>query len=136
LDGYAMNLSWPENRSRKVVWYEFAGDRVVRSRQGEEAGSYLFMEASPERTRRVMSKRNERAVQPLDQRRVAGNEAKFQPSRFLRLISSRAGREWVCANENVKTYLLCQVEINEMEIWLGAGPARREDVPLKIIQKI
>jgi hypothetical protein len=98
--------------------------------------SLLEMEALPERTRRVMSKRIERTVQALDQHRVAANEADFQPSRFHRLISSRAGEEWAYANKDVKAYFLCQVEPNEMEIWLGAGPARREDVPLKIIQKI
>jgi hypothetical protein len=38
--------------------------------------------------------------------------------------------------QDVDTLFLCQVETNEMKIWLGAEPARREDVSQRTIQKI
>jgi hypothetical protein len=151
LDGYALNLIWPENRSVQAVRYEFAGDRVIRSCLADDPGSYLFqvntfsnrtdaglqaMEALPERTRRVMSGRMRRTIQALDPHGDNSRDANFQPSHFFRLITSQAGREWAYANKDVKAHFLCQVKPNEMEIWLGAGPAGREDAPLKIIQKI
>ena len=151
LDGYALNLIWPRSHSVDSVRYEFAGDRVLRSYLPQEPGSFLFqvntfsnrtdaslqaMETLPERTRRVMSGRMRRTVQALDHRGVMAANGNLQPSRFFRLVTSRTGREWAYANKDVKAYFLCQVKPNEMEIWLGAGPARREDVPLKIIQKM
>jgi hypothetical protein len=151
LDGYAMNLCWPENQSVKAVRCEFAGDRVITSRLPETPGSFSFqvnvfsdrgdaslleMEALPERTMQVMTKRVDRTVQALDRHKAISKKATIQPGRFFRLITSRAGGEWAYANKNVKAYFLCQVKPKEIEIWLGAGPAGREDVPLKMIQKI
>jgi hypothetical protein len=83
-----------------------------------------------------MSRRVDRKVQVLDKINAPANGTSLQTRHFFRLVTSRARREWAYANKDVKAYFLCQVKPDEMEIWLGAGPAGREDIPQRIIQKI
>jgi hypothetical protein len=151
LDGYAMNIIWPKNRFVNADRYEFAGDRVIGSRLDGEPGSYLFqvnyfsdrtdsslqaMEALPRHSQRVLSRRIDRTVQALQNHKANTSRAGLKTRDFFRLITSKAGGNWAYANKDVKAYFLCQVGPDEMEIWLGAGPAGREDVPLRISQKI
>jgi hypothetical protein len=151
MDGYAMNLIWQEDRNIKAARYEFTGNRIIKSCLADDHGSYLFqvnyfsdrtdtslrmMEALSERGERAMSKRVDRTVQALNKINAQANGTSLQTRHFFRLVTSRAGREWAYANKDVKAYFLCQVKPDEMEIWLGAGPAGREDIPQRIIQKI
>jgi len=151
LDGYAMNLIWQEGRNIKAARYEFAGNLIIKSCLADDNGSYLFqvnnfsdrtntsmrvMEALSERTERAMSKRVDRTVQVLDKINASANGTSLHTRHFFRLVASRAGREWAYANKDVKAYFLCQAKPDEMEIWLGAGPAGREDIPERIIQRI
>jgi hypothetical protein len=150
-DGYAMNLILPENQVVHATRYEFAGDRVIKSRLSNDPDSFLFqvnyfsdrvdaslqeMEALPKRSNRVMKKRVERTIQVLQNHKALADRTGLQMRHFFRLVTSRAGREWAYANRDVKAYFLCQVKQDAMEIWLGAGPAGREDVPQKITQKL
>jgi hypothetical protein len=151
IDGYAMSFIWPDNQTVKAARYEFAGDRVIKNSLADDPGSFLFqvnyfsdrtdstlqaMEALSERRKRVMSKRVDRTVHTFQNHKPFVVGAGPQTSHFFRLITSREGREWAYANKDVKAYFLCQIKPDEMEIWLGAGPAGREDVPPKIIQEI
>jgi hypothetical protein len=151
IDGYAMNLIWPENRTIQAARYEFAGDRVIKKSLAHEQGSFLFqvnifsdrtdaslqaMEALSERSKSTMSKRLDRTVQALQNYKARENGARLQMDHFFRLIQSRAGRAWAYANKDVKAYFLCRVKPDEMEIWLGAGPARRGELPQTISQKL
>jgi hypothetical protein len=151
LDGYAMNLVWPENQTVRAARYEFAGDRVIKSDLAGNPGSFLFhvntfsdrtdaglqaMEALPGRTNYAMSKRIDRTIQALEAIRLIAKGAGLQPRHLFRLITSRAGGKWAYANKDVKAYFLSQVKPNELEIWLGTGPAGREYIPLKINQQI
>jgi hypothetical protein len=147
IDGYAMNMIWLDNQTVRAARYEFAGNQVIKSSLDDEPGSFLFqvnyfsdrtdatlraMEALSPRSERVMSERIDRTAQALQNPDAFANDAGFQMRYFYRLLTSREGREWAYANKDVKAHFLCQVEPDEMEIWLGAGPAGREDVPLKI----
>lgn len=150
-DGCAMNIIWLENQTVKAARYEFIADRVIKSCLKSDPGSFLFqvnyfsdrtdatlqsIESLPERPKRVMKKRVDRTVQALQNYHARADENGLKTGHFFRLITSRAGKEWAYANKDVKAHFLCQIEQDEMEIWLGAGPAGREDIPQKIIQKI
>jgi hypothetical protein len=151
MDGYAMNLIWPENQTVKAARYEFAGERVIASYLANDPGSFLFqvhtfsdrtdvsllgMEALSERGRRARSKRIDRTARALQNYKSRTHGTELQTNHFFHLITSRTGREWAYANKDLKVYFLCQVKSDEMEIWLGAGPAGREDDPRRITQKI
>jgi len=150
-DGYAMNLILPEDTIVRATRYELAGDRVIKSYLPPETDKFLFqvnyfsdradvclqkMESLTKHSDIVMKKRVERTIQALENYKSRANGTGLQMSHFYRLIASRAGGDWAYANKDVKAHFLCQVEPDKMEIWLGAGPARRADAPLKISQKI
>ena len=93
IDGYALNLIWTVNQTVNSARYEFTGDRVIKSCLAEHPGSYLFqvntfsdrtdagllaIEALPERTTRVMSRRIDRTVQALDYQKAVANGSDFK----------------------------------------------------------
>ena len=151
IDGYALNQIWHEDHKVYSARHEFAGNRLVKSILSEQPDTYLFqvnyfsdrsdaglleMESLPSRMIAVMKKRVERTKKALHDQKADFSQIETAQKTFFRLITSRTGRSWAYANKDVKGYFICQAQPEELEIWLGAGPADRDEVPLKFFQKV
>jgi hypothetical protein len=51
---------------------------------------------------------------------------------LLNMLTSRACGKWAYANQHVKDYFICHQTPTETELWLGAGPAFKNDLPTVI----
>lgn len=142
-DGYALNVISSREGGVHANKYEFAADRLLQGKLGEQPGSYLFqanifsqrrdasflaLESLPEDERRSYERRMARTQRALQRGQVDGEDASL--GFFFDLLASRTGGDWAYANPDVKAYFVERVSPDEMEVWLGPGPALRGEKPL------
>jgi hypothetical protein len=89
---------------------------------GTAAAASDLENIQPER-RRVLERRVVRTGRAL--RALAQSEDRV--SGFSRLLASRVGGEFAYANPSVKAHFLCRMAQAQTQIWVGPGPAIRED---------
>jgi hypothetical protein len=146
VDGYALTAVQRNSSTVSAKIIEFAGDKVNMSSLADSAGSYLFQvnlvsnKSDPiamsyqeidEENRRYYNDRVDRTNRVMKSIKPPPNSLRW----FFRLIASRLGGDGAYANEYVKSYFIYKMSINEVEIWIGAGPALIGDNPTVITQK-
>ncbi|MEW5868359.1 MAG: hypothetical protein AB1894_03730 [Chloroflexota bacterium] len=142
-DGYALNVVTSGEGVVRASKYEFAADRLLQGHLDEQPGSYLFqvnifsqrqdasllaLENLPQDERCSYEQRMARTQQALQRGQADGKDGSL--GFFFNLLASRSGGEWAYANPDVKAYFVDRVSPDEMEIWLGPGPALRGEKPL------
>jgi len=137
-DGYALSSISRTPAGLRGDLTEFIADTVLSTSLPETPGGSLFkvntlsnqavlaapgLEDLRPARRRVLERRvvrTARALRALDpsEDRITG---------FSRLLSSRVGGEFAYANPSVKAHFLCRMTEKQAQIWVGPGPAIRED---------
>jgi len=142
-DGYALNIVYSKEGQVHAKKVEFASNLIFPYLLGETPGEFLFqvnvfsqrqrldllkLENISLESRKAFEQRIRRTKRVLKCREPevsSSGELRF----FYELLASRAGGEWAYANADLKAYFLNRVSQTEMEIWLGPGPALRNEQP-------
>ncbi|MCI0399585.1 MAG: hypothetical protein L0332_21965 [Chloroflexi bacterium] len=138
VDSYALTAVRQVDGRVAATKIEFAGDEALVTHLGDAWGDFLFQanvfsdrESPIARKyehirldrRRFFEKRISRTARTM--RRIARSD---DPIRFLRrMLAHRVGGDGAYANVDVKSYFLCVITPQEMQIWTEGGPALRDD---------
>ncbi len=137
-DGYALSSISRTPAGLRGDMTEFIADTVISTPLPETPGGSLFKvnvlsdqavrsapgleELRPAR-RAVLERRTARTARAL---RALG-PAEDRLAGLARLLSSRVGGEFAYANPSVRAHFLCRLTDTRAQIWVGPGPAIRED---------
>lgn len=139
-DGYALTTVRLKDEQVLATKVEFAGDQQLVSALDSRPGSYLFQvnifsdekaavalayEDTERDSRSGLEQRLTRTTRALKSLHLAENA----PACLSRLLASRLGGDYAYANEDVKSYFLGKLSGGDMEIYIGSGPALKEDLP-------
>ena len=137
-DGYALNIVFSGNDVPKAEKMEFARDHCVISVLAERPNSFLFQVnlfsdlVSPDLKQFENISDHEKLEYLNRRQRTSQYIANISSSKNIRnfhnLLTSRVGSPYCYASPWVKSYILASLDIKKLEVWVGSGPALRNDI--------
>jgi hypothetical protein len=145
-DGYALNILRVVNEEVQADKFEFGAQYFFSHTLDNTPGAYMyqanmFTDGADPRTREIedllpeergwFEGRAKNTANLLKGRRQS-SDISSEMEFLLNMLTSRACGKWAYANQHVKDYFICHQTPTETELWLGAGPAFKNDHPTVI----
>lgn len=137
IDGYAVNIVRKGNKRIIGEKLEFGGGKMISNVLPNNRYRFLFQTYLVSNPKSLLAKNHQKISSKSKEqlsRRIKRTqdflhsmENKVNVKKIFRMLSSRQGQDYAYANKDVKAHLIGKASDKKMELWLGKGPARKEE---------